>query len=88
MCCHVTLTVLLKIKIAMHIHSFVFHNEKKKIIRISVLVQQQLIIIKQEPLPSQTSQVSHMQVNIDRFYAPEMEVYQNQFHQTTWKHHL
>ena len=28
MCCHVT--VLLKIEIAMHIHSFVFHNEQKK----------------------------------------------------------
>ena len=30
MCCHVTLTLLLKIEIAMHIHSFVFHNEQKK----------------------------------------------------------
>ena len=29
MCCHVTLTVLLKIEIATHIHSFVFHNEQK-----------------------------------------------------------
>ena len=32
MCCQVTLTVLLKIEIAMHIHSFVFHifhNEQK-----------------------------------------------------------
>ena len=29
MCCQVTLTVLLKIEIAPHIHSFVFHNEQK-----------------------------------------------------------
>ena len=58
MCCHVTLTVLLKIEIATHMHSFVFHNEKK--IRISVLVQQQLIITEQEPLPHQTSQVLHI----------------------------
>ena len=29
MCCHVTLTLLLKIEIAMHIHSFTFHNEQK-----------------------------------------------------------
>ena len=28
MCCHATLTVLLKIEIAMHIHSFIFHNEQ------------------------------------------------------------
>ena len=31
-----------------------------KKIRISVLVQQQLIITEQEPLPHQTSQVSHV----------------------------
>ena len=31
LCCHVTLTVLLKIEIAAHIHSSVFHNEKNKI---------------------------------------------------------
>ena len=29
MCCHVTLTVLLKIEIVMHIQSFIFHNEQK-----------------------------------------------------------
>ena len=29
MCCHVTLTMLLKIDNATHIHSFVFHNEQK-----------------------------------------------------------
>ena len=52
--------VLLKIEIATHIHSFIFHNEQQQQIRISVLVQQQLIIIEQEPLPHQTSQVSHM----------------------------
>ena len=52
------LWLLLKIEITTHIYSFVFHNEQK--IRVSVLVQQQLIIIEQEPLPHQTSQVSHM----------------------------
>ena len=65
MCCHVTLTVLLKIDNATHIHSFVFHKNNKKIkkiiiIRISFLVQQQLIITEQESLPHQISQVSHM----------------------------
>ena len=59
-----------------------------KKIRISVLVQQQLIIIEQEPLPHQTIQFSHISVNIYRFYAAAMEAYQSQFHQTTWKHHL
>ena len=29
MCCHVMLTVLLKIEIAKHIHSFIFHNKQK-----------------------------------------------------------
>ena len=29
MCCHVALTVLLKIEITMPIHSYVFHNEHK-----------------------------------------------------------
>ena len=77
--------VLLETEIAMHIHSsFIMKKIIIKEIRISsVLVQQQLIIIEQEPLPHQTSQISHMKVNIYRFYAAEMEAYQNQFHQTT-----
>ena len=58
MCCHVTLTVLLKIEIAVHIDSFVFHNEQKNqdISPSSTAAD----YYQQEPLPHQTSQVSHM----------------------------
>ena len=50
---HVILTLLLKIENGTHIHSF---NK----VKMSVLVQQHLIIAKKQSFPHAASQVLHM----------------------------